>query len=148
MFQRVGGCAQIKAIESLWTSSSGNLAVTRDCGLRPVIGSDLTPPTQRSVAGERVEIPEAPSNQPMPVENQVAVLYAVTNGHIDDIPVGRVRLWSTASTKYLRAHHSGLAGGRGDQGSRVRTSLKQELVSGIAETTKVFQAENAPAGAV
>jgi F-type H+-transporting ATPase subunit alpha len=146
---RVGGAAQIKAMKKVSGRLRLDLAQYRELAAFAQFGSDLDAATQRQLArGERtVEILKQPQYQPMPVENQVAVLYAVTNGHIDDIPVDRVRLWEHGFHEYLRAHHSGLL-------EAVRTKkqmsdeLEQELVSGIAEYNKVFQAENAPAGAV
>ena len=146
---RVGGAAQIKAMKKVSGRLRLDLAQYRELAAFAQFGSDLDAATQRQLArGERtVEILKQPQYQPMPVENQVAVLYAVTNGHIDEIPVDKVRLWEHGFHEYLRAHHAALL-------DEVRTrkqmsdELEKELVAGIAEYNKVYQAENTPAGVV
>jgi len=146
---RVGGAAQIKAMKKVSGRLRLDLAQYRELAAFAQFGSDLDAATQRQLArGERtVEILKQPQYQPMPVENQVAVLYAVTNGFIDDIPVDRVRLWEHGFHEYLRSRHSELL-------ETVRTKkelskeVEQELVAGITEYNKVFQAQNAPVGVV
>ncbi len=73
-------------------------------------GSDLDAATQRQLArGERtVEILKQPQYDPMPVERQVAVIYAVTNGYLDSFPVERVRLWEREFLDFLSAEKDDL----------------------------------------
>jgi proton translocating ATP synthase F1 alpha subunit len=82
---RVGGAAQIKAMKQVAGPLRLSLAQYRELEAFAQFGSDLDAATQRSWRGARtVEILKQPQYQPMPVEEQVAVIYAVTNGFLDD----------------------------------------------------------------
>ena len=72
-----------------------SLAQFRELEAFAQFGSDLDPATQRQLnRGARlVEILKQPQYQPVPVEKQVAIIYAVTNGFIDDVPTDQVRKW-------------------------------------------------------
>ena len=125
---RVGGAAQIKAMKKVAGNLRLDLAQFRELEAFAQFGSDLDPATQRQLArGQRtVEILKQPQYQPMPVENQVAAIYAVTRGHIDEIPVERVRDWERGFHEHLRAHHADLL-------ERIRTEqvLNDEVSEGL-----------------
>ncbi len=86
---RVGGNAQIKAMKQVAGRLRLDLAQYREMEAFAQFASDLDAATQRQLArGERtVEILNQGQYQPMPVEHQVAAIYAVTNGYLDEIPV-------------------------------------------------------------
>jgi len=92
---RVGGNAQVKAMKQVAGPLRLSLAQYRELEAFAQFGSDLDAATQRQLnRGARlVEILKQPQYQPMPVENQVAIIYAVTNGFVDDVPVLQVRKW-------------------------------------------------------
>ena len=92
---RVGGNAQIKAMKQVAGPLRLSLAQYRELEAFAQFGSDLDAATQKQLnRGARlVEILKQPQYQPMPVENQVAIIYAVTNGFLDDVPVPQVRKW-------------------------------------------------------
>ena len=92
---RVGGNAQIKAMKQVAGPLRLSLAQYRELEAFAQFGSDLDAATQRQLArGARlVEILKQPQYQPVPVEKQVAIIYAVTNGFLDDVPVPQVRKW-------------------------------------------------------
>ena len=92
---RVGGNAQIKAMKQVAGPLRLSLAQFRELEAFAQFGSDLDPATQRQLnRGARlVEILKQPQYQPVPVEKQVAIIYAVTNGFLDDVPTEQVRKW-------------------------------------------------------
>jgi F-type H+/Na+-transporting ATPase subunit alpha len=92
---RVGGNAQIKAMKQVAGPLRLSLAQFRELEAFAQFGSDLDAATQRQLnRGARlVEILKQPQYQPVPVEKQVAIIYAVTNGFIDDVPTDQVRKW-------------------------------------------------------
>ena len=86
---RVGGAAQIKAMKKVAGTLRLDLAQYRELAAFAQFGSDLDKSTKTKLTrGERlVELLKQPQYQPMPVEEQVAVLYAGTRGFLDDIAV-------------------------------------------------------------
>src|SRR5512138_614154 len=90
---RVGGSAQIKAMKTVAGRLRLDLAQYRELEAFASFASDLDAATKRQLArGARtVEILKQPQYAPMPVENQVMIIWAVTNGHLDDIPVEQIR---------------------------------------------------------
>ena len=141
---RVGGAAQIKAMKSVAGRLRLDLAQYRELEAFAQFGSDLDAATQRQLArGERtVEILKQPQYQPMPVEKQVAVIYAVSNGHLDDVPVNRIRAWENGFLEHISAHHDDLL-------ERIRTEKKMSdeiesaLVEAIEDYNETFDAEEA-----
>ena len=93
---RVGGSAQIKAMRQVAGTLRLDLAQYRELAAFAQFGSDLDQATQKQLnRGKRlVEILKQPQYQPLPVEKQVAIIYAATNGYLDPVPVERC-----ASTK-------------------------------------------------
>jgi F-type H+-transporting ATPase subunit alpha len=84
---RVGGAAQIKAMKKVAGTLRLDLAQYRELAAFAQFGSDLDKATKTKLTrGERlVELLKQPQYQPMPVEEQVAVLYAGTRGYLDDV---------------------------------------------------------------
>src|SRR5690348_6354399 len=89
---RVGGNAQIGPMKKVAGRLKLELSQYRDLEAFAQFGSDLDPETQRTLArGERlVKTLNQGEGQPMPVEEQVAVIYAATNGYVDRIAADRV----------------------------------------------------------
>src|SRR5690606_31958058 len=90
---RVGGSAQTKAMRSVAGRLRLDLAQYRELEAFAQFGSELDAATQKQLArGERiVEVLKQPQYAPMAMEQQVMVLYAVTNGLLDDVPTARIR---------------------------------------------------------
>ena len=86
---RVGGSAQIKAMKKVAGTLRLDLAAFRELESFAQFGSDLDDATAAKLArGQRtVEVLKQGENKPLKVERQVAILYALVNGHLDDIPV-------------------------------------------------------------
>jgi len=100
---RVGGNAQIKAMKQVAGRLRLDLAQYREMEAFAQFASDLDAATQRQLArGERtVTILNQGQYQPMPVEHQIAAIYAVTQGFLDKIPVNRVKMWENGFHQYL-----------------------------------------------
>src|SRR5881398_1335243 len=92
---RVGGSAQIKAMKSVAGRLRLDLAQFRELEAFAAFASDLDAATKRQLerGARTVEILKQGQYQPMPVEQQVMVIYAVTNGFLDDVPTQEVRNW-------------------------------------------------------
>ncbi|MFQ5536219.1 MAG: F0F1 ATP synthase subunit alpha [Gemmatimonadota bacterium] len=150
---RVGGSAQIKAMKKVAGRLRLDLAQYRELEAFAQFGSDLDAATQRQLArGARtVEMLKQPQYQPMPVENQVAVIYAVTNGYLDEVDVERVGAWERGFHQFLRErHHDILDGIR--EGKELTDEIAEKLVVAIEAFNEAFAESEAlrlaePAGA-
>ncbi len=102
---RVGGNAQIKGMKKVAGRLRLDLAQFRALEAFAQFGSDLDAATQAQLARGRriVEVLKQPQYQPMPVQNQVAVIYAVTKGYVDDIEVTDVLKWEKGFQEYMAA---------------------------------------------
>ncbi|WP_457560526.1 F0F1 ATP synthase subunit alpha [Caminibacter sp.] len=104
---RVGGAAQIKAMKQVAGTLRLELAQYRELEAFAQFASDLDEASRKQLErGQRlVEILKQPAHQPLPVEKQVVIIYAGTNGYLDDIPVKAIRkfeeeLYPFIETKY------------------------------------------------
>jgi F-type H+/Na+-transporting ATPase subunit alpha len=104
---RVGGNAQIKAMKSVAGTLRLDLAQFRELEAFSKFGSDLDAATQRQLRrGERlVEILKQGEYEPMPVEQQVAIIYVATKGLLDRVPVEKVRAFETEYLERLTLRH-------------------------------------------
>jgi len=102
---RVGGNAQTKAMKKIAGGLRLDLAQYRELEAFAQLGTDLDKATQAQLdRGVRlVEILKQPQYQPMPIEEQIAIIYAGTRGHIDDVPVAKVRAWERDFLAFMRA---------------------------------------------
>jgi len=105
---RVGGSAQIKAIKNKKVAGSLrlDLAQFREMAAFAQFASDLDKATQNQLArGQRLtEILKQPQYQPLPVENQVALIYAGTQGYLDNYPVSALRRYEQELYPFLESH--------------------------------------------
>ena len=107
---RVGGNAQIKAMKQVAGRVRLDLAQYRELEAFAQFGSELDQATQRQLArGARVvEVLKQPQYRPMPVEKQIAIIYAVNNGFLDDVAVGKIREWEEGFHEFMDARHAAL----------------------------------------
>ena len=144
---RVGGSAQIKAMKKVAGKLKGELAQYRELEAFAQFGSELDAVTQRMLArgARQVEVLKQPQYAPMPVEQQVAIIYAVTNGHLDDVDVPQIRTWERDFHHYLRSQHPGVL-----QSIRETRDLTKEneaaLVAAIRTYKELFADPNSPVG--
>jgi len=99
---RVGSAAQPKAMKQVAGQLKGDLAQFRELAAFAQFGSELDAKTQAQIdRGKRIiEIFKQPQYSPIPVEVQVAVIWAVQNGYLDDVPVERVKEFQDKLTEY------------------------------------------------
>jgi len=102
---RVGGSAQIKAMRSVAGTLRLDLAQYRELAAFAQFGSDLDPATQKQLnRGRRLtEILKQPQYRPLPVEKQVAIVFAATNGYLDPVPVERLRMYEDELFRFLES---------------------------------------------
>ena len=103
---RVGSSAQIKAMKKVAGKLRLDMAQYRELAGFAQFASDLDEGTRKQIERGRrmVEVLKQPQYAPLPVENQVAIIYAGTNGHLDDIPVEKIREFEQKFHEYLRAN--------------------------------------------
>jgi F-type H+-transporting ATPase subunit alpha len=101
---RVGGSAQTKAMKGVAGRLRLDLAQFRELEAFAAFASDLDAATRRQLdrGARTVEILKQGQYSPMKVEDQVMVIYAVTNGFLDTIPVNRIRAWERDFLDYAR----------------------------------------------
>jgi F-type H+-transporting ATPase subunit alpha len=107
---RVGSAAQMKAMKQVAGQLKGDLAQFRELEAFAQFGSDLDAKTQGQIdRGKRImEVFKQPQYNPIPVEVQVAVLWAVQNGYVDQIPTERVKEFQNKLMDYLTTRKSEL----------------------------------------
>jgi F-type H+-transporting ATPase subunit alpha len=102
---RVGGSAQVKAMRSVAGRLRLDLAQYRELEAFASFASDLDAATKRQLerGARTVEVLKQGQYQPMPVEQQVMIIYAVTNGALDDVEVGSIRAWEKGFHEFMAA---------------------------------------------
>ena len=100
---RVGSAAQLKAMKQVAGQLKGDLAQFRELAAFAQFGSELDAKTQAQIdRGKRImEVFKQPQHSPIPVESQVAVLWSVQNGYLDDVAVIRVKEFQTKLMEVL-----------------------------------------------
>ena len=100
---RVGGAAQIKALKKVAGSLKLLYSQYRELQSFAQFGSDLDQDTKDRLAqGERiVAVLKQPNNAPVPVEQQVCIIYAVVNGYLKDVPVEKVPEFEKGFARYM-----------------------------------------------
>jgi F-type H+/Na+-transporting ATPase subunit alpha len=133
---RVGGSAQTKAMRSVAGRLRLDLAQYRELEAFAQFGSELDAATQRQLArGERVvEILKQPQYDPAAVEQQVMIIYAVTNGLLDDVPANRIRAFERGFHEYMRSH-------KPQVGEAIRSTgkLEEETAVALAEGVNTYK---------
>jgi F-type H+/Na+-transporting ATPase subunit alpha len=134
---RVGGSAQTKAMKKIAGSLRLNLAQYRELQAFAQFGSDLDKSTQAQLTrGERmVEILKQGQYVPMSVEHQVAIIYAGTQGMLDDVAVVDLKDWETDFHVFMDEKHAGTL-------TEIRTSgkLADDTVANLKAAIEEFKA--------
>ncbi|WP_224995433.1 F0F1 ATP synthase subunit alpha [Cesiribacter sp. SM1] len=131
---RVGGSAQIKSMKKVAGTLKLDQAQFRELEAFAKFGSDLDPATKRTIDRGRanLEILKQAQFSPVPVEEQVAIIFATTKGLVDKVPVDRVKEFEKEFIGLLRAQHRGVldklrAGAYTDEITDVLTKVAREL---------------------
>ena len=134
---RVGGNAQIKAMKQVAGPLRGSsLAQYRELEAFAQFGSDLDAATQKQLArGARlVEVLKQPQYAPMAVERQVAIIYVVTNGYLDDVDVRHIRKWEQDFLDYLDAAHPAVL-----DGIRTKKAFDKDMTAALEAAITAFK---------
>ncbi len=132
---RVGGNAQIKAMKKVSGSLRLDLAQYRELEAFAKFGSDLDASTQRQLTrGARlVEVLKQGQYQPVPVEEQVAIIYVATEGMLDTVPVDQVRAFEKDLIANLRTRHESALRSIRDTGK-----MSDEVAAAITQEAKTL----------
>jgi F-type H+-transporting ATPase subunit alpha len=138
---RVGGAAQIKGMKKVAGTLRLDLAQYRELEAFAKFGSDLDKNTQAQLTrGERmVEILKQNQYVPMPVENQVAIIFSAGKGLLDDIPANKVREFESALLEHLTTSHSDLLTSIKDSG-KIADDVADKLKAAVVDFKKGFSA--------
>jgi len=141
---RVGGSAQIKAMRQVAGSLRLDLAQYRELAAFAQFGSDLDAATQAQLnRGARlVEILKQPQYQPLPVEKQVLIIFAGTNGYLDGVPVGEVGAYETELYRHFDLRHPGILKGLAEK-KQIDDELKAQIGAALKDFGQQFAARKA-----
>ena len=108
---RVGGNAQIPAMKKVAGALRLYLAQHRELAAFAQFGSELDQSTQDQISkGDRlIEILKQPQFEPMPVEEQVIMIFAGTNGHLDDISIEQIKDFESKFLAFIKDKHSSIS---------------------------------------
>jgi F-type H+-transporting ATPase subunit alpha len=131
---RVGGNAQTKAMKKIAGSLRLDLAAYRELEAFAQLGTELDAATQKQLdRGARlVELLKQPQFKPMDMEQEVMVIYAATQGHMDDVPVNRIQEFQTALLAYVDASVPDLRSGLASK-KELNPELEAQLKQAIAD---------------
>ncbi|HEY1218577.1 MAG TPA: F0F1 ATP synthase subunit alpha [Bryobacteraceae bacterium] len=134
---RVGGNAQIKAMKQIAGSMRLDLAQYRDLAAFAQFGSDLDKASlaQLNRGKHLVEILKQNQYQPLPVEKQIAIIFAGTQGYLDDLPVEQCRKFEDELYRFIDNAHPGLW-----EEIRTKKALDDELRGKLKAAVEEFKA--------
>jgi len=138
---RVGGSAQLRAMRQVAGRLRLDLAQYRELEAFAQFAAELDTATQKQLArGERmVEVLKQGQYQPLPVEHQVMIIYAGTNGHLDDVPVPDIKEWEAGFHDFMKTSHPDI--GKAIRSERVISDETEEhLKKAIKEYKEQFVA--------
>jgi F-type H+-transporting ATPase subunit alpha len=132
---RVGGAAQTKAMKQVAGRLKLDLAQYAELQAFAQFGtSDLDVATRRQIErGQRAtEVLKQPQYQPLPIEDEVEILYVLNNGYLDDVPVDRIRAFEEAFHKFMRTNHPDIGDAIRDE-KVISEATEQKLIEAIKE---------------
>jgi len=134
---RVGGNAQIKAMKQVAGRLRLDLAQYRELEAFSQFGSDLDQATLRQLArGQRlVEVLKQPQYATMDVAQQIEIIFAATNGYLDDVDVPGIKAWETAFHEHMAASHADIA-----EEIHAKKVLSDELTVRLRKAIETFKA--------
>jgi F-type H+/Na+-transporting ATPase subunit alpha len=137
---RVGSAAQIKAMKQVAGRIKGDLAQYRELAAFAQFGSDLDAKTQSILErGKRiVELFKQNQYNPLPVEVQAAVLWAMQNAYLDDVAVEKVKDFQNKLTEYLSTRKQALLDKVRKEGA-INDALAAELKSAVGEFKQTYR---------
>ena len=138
---RVGGAAQIKAMKKIAAPIRVELAQYRELAAFSQFGSELDADTKEKLAqGERIkEVLKQPQYQPMPVQYQVIIIYAVTNKYLLDIPVDAITRFEKEFFEFLDTSYAEVPNAIAKE-KVISDATEETLKKALVEFKKEFKA--------
>ena len=145
---RVGGSAQIKAMRQVAGTLKLELAQFRELAAFAQFGSDLDKATQNQLnRGKRlVEILKQDQYKPLPFSKQIIIIFAGTNGYLDDLEIEQIRAFESELLKYVESMNPKLLDAI-MQKKTIDDALKADIEKTLKEFKQRFVSERQPAGA-
>ncbi len=139
---RVGGSAQVKAMKQVAGTLRLELAQYRELAAFAQFGSDLDVATQRQLArGSRlVEILKQGQYKPLPVEKQVLIIFAATNGYVDGYPVAALKKYEEELYTFFDTKHPELIKELKEK-KAIDDAIKPKLIKALDDFKGLFVAE-------
>ena len=136
---RVGGSAQIKAMKKIAAPIRVELAQYRELAAFAQFGSELDKDTAEKLAqGERIqEMLKQPQYEPMPVENQIMIIYAATQKHLLDIPTDRILDYEKALIELVDTKYPEITKSIRET-KELSADMEELLIKAIGEAKKSF----------
>jgi F-type H+-transporting ATPase subunit alpha len=140
---RVGGAAQTKAMKKVAGTLKLDMAQFRELEAFAQFGSDLDKTTQRQLErGYRlVEVLKQPQYQPIPAQNEVAILFAGANGYLDEWPVDAIADYEKQVLEFLESKYADLLGEIKEKND-ISEDLEKNLKKALDEFKSIFQPDN------
>ena len=137
---RVGGAAQIKAMKQVAGTLKLSLAQFRELEAFSAFASDLDKATQNQLARGRtlVETLKQPQYSPLKVEEQIALIFAGTNGYLDEIPESDVIRYESEFLEFMRSKHRQLLEQIRDV-KALKDEIKNPLIKALEEFNTIFK---------
>jgi F-type H+-transporting ATPase subunit alpha len=133
---RVGGSAQIKAMKQVAGRLRLDLAQYRELEAFASFASDLDAATKRQLerGARTVEVLKQGQYSPMSVEQQVMIIFAVTNGYLDDVDVAKIRDWERGFHEFMRAQFPQVA-----DGIRSKREMTKDVESALRQGIEAYK---------
>jgi F-type H+-transporting ATPase subunit alpha len=143
---RVGSNAQTRAMRQVAGTLRLDLAQFRELAAFAQFASDLDKATRARIdRGQRLtEVLKQPQYQPVPVENQVMIIYAGTNGFLDDVPVPLVSQWEQAFYNYMAANHPEIGQEIIEKSVKGKEKMSDDLLQRLNKAIEDFKQTAAP----
>jgi F-type H+/Na+-transporting ATPase subunit alpha len=137
---RVGGDAQTKAMSAVSKGLRTDLAQYRELAAFAQFGSDLDPATRaRLERGQRAtEVLKQPQFQPVPMPQEVMILFALARGLLDDVPIRKIGEWEQTFYQFMSATHPEIAQAISEQ-KRLTSEIEEQLRTAIEDFKKSSQ---------
>ena len=135
---RVGGSAQVKGMRAVAGTLRLNLAQFRELEAFAEFGSELDAASLAQLERGRrvVEVLKQPQFAPVPVAEQVVALFAVTQGHMDDVPIDKVSGFKLGLRDHFRTRHAGIVDSIAETG---QLPDEDEMVAAINSFKDTFE---------
>src|SRR5437588_163375 len=145
---RVGSSAQTAAMKQVASSLRLDLAQFRDLEAFAQFASDLDKATKERIDRGRhiLEVLKQPQYQPVPAERQVMIIYAATNGYLDDLPLDQVSTWESAFYRYMDTNHQTIISEIVEKSVKGREKMSKPLLERLSAAIEEFKKTAAPSG--